>query len=119
MSKVSLAELMNTGRYVLTVCADGIVSIMERGSRGQRRLGSALPIMGVDALEDAFELIRRLCTLARMNHGSKKGTLLEPRIKGWTEGDADIPDLEKARAVFVEEYKRILAERAARAKVAS
>lgn len=101
------------GKYIITVCADGFVSIMERGSKGQRRNGSALPAFAVDDITDAMLLIQRLCVLGRCSHGRKTGTLIEPRMIGWPE-DADLRDLDAVADKFEEAYAELSRRRTQR-----
>jgi hypothetical protein len=92
---------------------DGHVSIIDtKDNKRQRRLGSALPAFTVDDISTAFELIRRLCTLSRCDHGGKTGTLLEPRVNGWPYA-ATLEHLDGVSALFELEYEKILKERGA------
>ncbi len=103
-----------TKRFTITVCMDGHVSIIDTLDKGrkQRRLGSALPAFTVDDVLDAFELIRRLCTLPRVHHGGKTGTLLEPMFIGWPlRTDATLEDLDKATEGFEREYRKLEEEK--------
>jgi len=97
---------------MITVCADGHVSVMERSQPKQRRLGAALQLLAVDDILDAMELIRRLCCYSRCAHGGRIGTLIEPRVISWPMGSegGNITNLEIAKAQFEEEYKNLLKE---------
>jgi hypothetical protein len=94
-------------RYSITVCMDGHVSILDTAEKTKQcRLGSALPVFTVDNIVEAFELVRRLCSLSRCHHGGKTGTLLEPRVNGWP-NDATLEDLDRVGSLFEAEYEKM------------
>lgn len=73
---------MNIDRPVLiTVCADGFVSIMR--DKKDRRLRAALPCHSTNTVEEAIHLIGKVCNLRACAHGGKTGTLIEPWAPNW------------------------------------
>jgi hypothetical protein len=89
--------------FIITVCKDGSLSILERGSKGQRRLGAALPVYGCDDVLIALELIRRVGWLRRVDHGPKLGIIIEPLAPNW---NGELEDIEKLGEVLKKEEEK-------------
>jgi len=79
----------------ITVCADGFVSI--RFAKHKARLGAGLPCHSTNTVEEALELINKICTLTVCT--GKDGCTVEPRAPVWL-NNQDIEQLYNLGVVF-------------------
>lgn len=90
------------GQFLVTLCRDGYLSFMEKGKKGQRRLGSALPVVGVRDVFEAMNLIIEMSFLRPVQHSPKTGLLIEPFYKNWPLEGGDLEHFDAARKAFLE-----------------